>query len=109
MPKKKLISELQNSCIKNDKGVCRDLYFELCSRCGLHEGFEATEYKWPWIFESNLGLLQHAPERRFIRGKKPLELADLERMERHTRALKLHNTRQMQVLKKRNRHITVAA
>lgn len=72
-----LINTLKNSYIKNDRGECRALYFELCARCGLHNNLEPEEYKWPWIFESDLGLLQHAPERRYVRKKAQLTYNDL--------------------------------
>lgn len=72
-----LTDELQNSFIKNDRNECRDLYFRLCKECGLHQELEPEEYSWPWVFESNLDILQQAPERKYTNGKKQLTLSDL--------------------------------
>ena len=69
-----LINQLRNSYIKNDNAQCRELYFELCEMCELHREVDAEEYRWPWIYENDLGILQHAPERKYIRGKKQLTL-----------------------------------
>ncbi|WP_375752203.1 hypothetical protein [Vibrio sp. HN007] len=76
-----LINELKNSYIKNDRAECRELYFELCMRCGLHRSLKPEEYKWPWIYESNLGVLQHAPEKRYTREKKLLTFSALLNLE----------------------------
>ncbi|MDG3086883.1 hypothetical protein P7F88_12600 [Vibrio hannami] len=77
-----LINILKSSYIKNDLGECRALYFELCAKVGLHGNLKPEEYKWPWIYESGLGLLQHAPEKKYTREKSRLTLSDLLNLER---------------------------
>lgn len=77
-----VVDRLKNSFIKNDNSECRDLYFELCFQFGLHTDLNPDAYEWPWIYESGLGLLQHAPGRKYVRNKVRLELSDLRQIQR---------------------------
>lgn len=76
---------LSNSYIINDNDKRIELYFELCSKCGLHkfsDGFRSHDYKWPYVFvDVRYKVIQHAPFCEYIEDRQKLEYSDLKQLE----------------------------
>ncbi|MCE0495579.1 hypothetical protein [Vibrio salinus] len=79
-----LANLLKNSFIRNDNqkgGECMQLYFDLCSKCGLHKQYSPNDYGWYWIYVGDSEYIQQAPEKRFIRGKQELTKESLMKLQ----------------------------